>query len=89
MSCEYCDVKPPEEGRLRLCGQHPTGKPIFADHHYPRRYVFIAHWNGRPAIPDEDRWVLEFRENWTGTYIEIKHCPMCGRELGIEVPDGS
>ena len=87
MSCKYCDVKSPEEGRLRLCGSYPTGKPIFADHHYPRRYVFIAHCNGCPAMPDEDKWVLEFMENWTSTYIEIKHCPMCGRELGIEVED--
>ena len=88
MSCEYCDVKPPKEGQLRLCGSYPTGNPIFAYHHYPSRYVFIAHLNGCSATPDEDKWVLEFAESGVGTYIEIKHCPMCGRELGIEVSDG-
>jgi hypothetical protein len=36
-------------------------------------------------MPDEDKWVLEFMENWTSTYIEIKHCPMCGRDFGVEV----
>ena len=87
MSCKYCDVKPPKKGQLRLCGSYPTGKPIFADLHYPSRYVFIAHLNGCPAIPNEDKWVLEFAENGTGTYIEISHCPMCGSELGIEAPD--
>lgn len=84
MGCEYCDVKPPKEGHLRLSGSYPTGQPILADHH-SGRYVVIAHWDGCPAFPDEDRWVLHFIENGTGTYIEINHCPICGSELGTEV----
>jgi len=84
MSCEYCDVKPPKEGQLRLSGKYPTGKPMLAYPFYPSRFVFIAHWNGCPAFPEEDKWVLEFMEGGTGTYVEISHCPMCGRDLGVD-----
>lgn len=83
MSCEYCDMKRPKDGQKRLCGSYPTGKPIFVDRHYPSRYVFIAYMNVNPVFPNYYKWTLHFMENWTSTYIEIKHCPMCGRELGV------
>lgn len=87
MSCKYCDAKRPKDGQRGLGGSNPAGKPIFQYNHYPCRQVFIVHECDLPAIPDMDRWLLMFMENGVGTYIEIKYCPMCGHELGIEDSD--